>query len=150
MTINSLGDDGVDNPGDGICATGNPFGPGGFLNECTLRAALEEANAVPGLFRIEISDDISVNAQDFSQIDINSGLPAITDRIILGGDGSASAGAATVEAHGVVLPAGVASKFRLPTDGRALYCGEESARLIPFHADSPCSSPADAATPTPG
>ncbi len=85
LTINSLGDDGANNAGNGICATGNPFGPGGFLNECTLRAALEEANAVPGPFRIEISDDISVNVQDFSQIDINSGLPAITDRIILDG-----------------------------------------------------------------
>jgi hypothetical protein len=85
LTINSLGDDGADNAGDGICATGNPFGPGGFLNECTLRAALEEANAVPGPFRIEISDDIAVNAQDFSQINISSGLPAITDRIILDG-----------------------------------------------------------------
>ena len=85
LTINSLGDDGADNPGDGICATGNPFGPGGLLNECTLRAALEEANAVPGSFRIEVSDDISINAQDFSQINVSSGLPAITDRIMLDG-----------------------------------------------------------------
>jgi hypothetical protein len=85
ITINSLGDDGANNAGDGICATGNPFGPGGFLNECTLRAALEEANAVPGPFRIEISSDISVNAQEFSQIDIGSGLPAITDVIYLDG-----------------------------------------------------------------
>ncbi len=85
ITINSLGDDGADNAGDGICATGNPFGPGGFLNECTLRAALEEANAVAGPFRIEIASNISVNAQGFSQVNVDAGLPAITDVIYLDG-----------------------------------------------------------------
>ncbi len=40
-TVNSTGDDADANPGDGVCQTTTP-------GECTLRAAIAEANALPG------------------------------------------------------------------------------------------------------
>ena len=40
FTVNSTGDGGDANPGDGLCDTG--------AGECTLRAAIEEANAHAG------------------------------------------------------------------------------------------------------
>jgi CSLREA domain-containing protein len=41
FTVNSTGDASDANPGDGVCETSTP-------GECTLRAAIEEANADPG------------------------------------------------------------------------------------------------------
>ena len=53
LTVNSAGTLGDAVAGDGLCATGAlvPL-PGGIALECTLRAAVEEANAVPGPDRI--------------------------------------------------------------------------------------------------
>ncbi len=83
LTINSLGDDGAADAGDGTCNTGNSWG--GLLAECTFRAAIEEANAIDGPFRLEIASSISVNASGFSEIEISSSLPAITDRVVIDG-----------------------------------------------------------------
>ncbi|MFN3255495.1 MAG: LamG-like jellyroll fold domain-containing protein [Ilumatobacter sp.] len=44
ITVNSTGDTGDANPGDGVCDTGGPLVGGD--PECTLRAAIEEANAI--------------------------------------------------------------------------------------------------------
>ena len=41
FSVNSIGDDPDDNPGDGTCETATP-------GECTLRAAIQEANATAG------------------------------------------------------------------------------------------------------
>lgn len=43
LTVTSLGSGGDTDPGDGICQVTSPVPPGG----CTLRAAIEEANATP-------------------------------------------------------------------------------------------------------
>jgi hypothetical protein len=43
VTVNSTGDLGDYNPGNGVCATAPPIAEGG--DECTLRAAIEELNA---------------------------------------------------------------------------------------------------------
>ncbi len=46
LTVNSNGDEGDFSPGDGFCRTGSS------LTNCTLRASLEEANALAGSQRI--------------------------------------------------------------------------------------------------
>ncbi|MEM9561346.1 MAG: hypothetical protein AAGA93_01930, partial [Actinomycetota bacterium] len=43
LTVNSTGDGGDTSAGDGVCSTGGTIGDG--TTECTLRAAIEEANA---------------------------------------------------------------------------------------------------------
>ena len=46
LVVNSVGDAGDNNPGNGICDTGGPLVLGN--PECTLRAAIEEANVLAG------------------------------------------------------------------------------------------------------
>lgn len=59
MIVNSPGNEADANLNDGICATAN--------GNCTLRAAIEQANTAPGEDRIEFDPVItSVNAADFS------------------------------------------------------------------------------------
>ena len=55
FTVTSSGDQGDANPGNGFCAT-----PGMF-SACTLRAAVEEANALPGLDRIFFNGGGTIN-----------------------------------------------------------------------------------------
>ena len=55
ITINSTGDEGDTNPGDGKCHTINC--------DCTLRAAIEEANALAG--KDNICFDIPIQGQDY-------------------------------------------------------------------------------------
>ncbi|MDH4309384.1 MAG: SBBP repeat-containing protein, partial [Acidimicrobiia bacterium] len=43
VTVNTTGNSSDNNPGDGVCFTGNNFGNN--VPECTLRAAIQEANA---------------------------------------------------------------------------------------------------------
>lgn len=48
LTVDSIGDAPDDNPGDGVCETATP-------GECTLRAAIQEANALAGADTINFS-----------------------------------------------------------------------------------------------
>ncbi len=50
MVVNSTGDGTDNDPGDGVCKTGGPLIDG--VPECTLRAAIMEANATHGVDRI--------------------------------------------------------------------------------------------------
>ena len=61
---------GDSNPGDGVCD---------FLGECTLRAAIAEANALPG------KDTIAFDLPTSHTITINDLLPAITDPVVIDG-----------------------------------------------------------------
>jgi len=53
FTVNSTADTGDNNPGNGVCSTGGTI-TGGAV-QCTLRAAIDEANAVAGLDTINFS-----------------------------------------------------------------------------------------------
>ncbi|MEZ5410637.1 MAG: right-handed parallel beta-helix repeat-containing protein [Acidimicrobiales bacterium] len=53
FTVNSTADAGDNNPGNGVCSTGGTISGGAA--QCTLRAAIEEANAVAGLDTINFS-----------------------------------------------------------------------------------------------
>ena len=73
FTVNSIGDSGDGNPGDGVCTDGT--------GNCTLRAAIEEANATPD------TDIIGFNIPGVGPhtIQPRSVLPAITDLVVIDG-----------------------------------------------------------------
>ncbi len=84
--VNSTGDAGDTNPGDGVCATPTTGPPA-----CSLRAALQEANANAG------ADTINFNIGAGTQtINLNFVLPTITEAVTI--DGSPLAPAPATQA----------------------------------------------------
>jgi hypothetical protein len=85
--VNSIGDSANQNPGNGSCATGNTIEVPEFgtVDECTFRAAIEEANEASGSVEIRFSNVIpTTNGQ--SQILIESNLPSIENTVSILGD----------------------------------------------------------------
>ena len=82
VTVNSTGDGGDATPGDEVCDTGGTNADG--LRECTLRAAIEEANASVGIdtvhFAIPASDGgYTAGPPSFWTIEpASAALPAVT------------------------------------------------------------------------
>ncbi|MCR9093375.1 MAG: CSLREA domain-containing protein [bacterium] len=60
FSVNTTDDDADANAGDGFCSTGTLIVPvgGGLAWECTLRAAIEEANASAGFDEIRFTDNL--------------------------------------------------------------------------------------------
>jgi CSLREA domain-containing protein len=87
FTVNSTRDVGDDNSGNGSCFTGTLIPGSGFglVQECTLRAAIEEANATSG------ADTINFNIPSTGVNTISVGhqgccrLPAITEQVTIDG-----------------------------------------------------------------
>ncbi len=77
FTVNSTGDEPDVNPGDGICDTDDTD----FEITCTLRAAIEEANASPDADGI----DFDVPGSTLVTIQPGSALPTITDPVTIDG-----------------------------------------------------------------
>ncbi len=73
FTVNSTADNSDTNPGDGFCDIDNTF------TLCTLRAAIEEANASPG------ADTIDFTGISLMIILPTSPLPVITDTVTIDG-----------------------------------------------------------------
>ena len=88
LTVNSLGDLGAQEAGNGLCSTGNliNLAPGPTEWECTLRAALQEANADQGPVTINFSEFIETGAGGFSIINVGSALPFITTQVTIAGN----------------------------------------------------------------
>ena len=85
FTVNSNDDDADNNPGDGLCRTGQLIVSGPFfLQECTLRAALEEANSATDLDEIRFSGVIPKIA-GVVEIYPNSALPIIFNPVLIDG-----------------------------------------------------------------
>ncbi len=84
IVVNSVGDDGDSDLGDGECSTGNTVSGGD--PECTLRAAIEHANATAGL------DTIFFNIPSAGMPTISplSTLPSITEEVTI--DGTSQSG----------------------------------------------------------
>ncbi|MCA9970813.1 MAG: right-handed parallel beta-helix repeat-containing protein, partial [Anaerolineales bacterium] len=80
LTVNSTLDDADASPGDGLCAT--------VAASCTLRAAIQEANALSGTQTIRFS----IPAAGVQTIQPASALPTITDPVVV--DGYSQPGAA--------------------------------------------------------
>jgi hypothetical protein len=74
FAVNSNGDAGDANPGDAVCATG--------ASVCTLRAAIEESNALGGGAHVNFAPTVT------GQILLGSELPPITGHITIEGPGA--------------------------------------------------------------
>ncbi len=77
FTVDSLADTGDDDPGDGVCETLIRTGPVTLDLICTLRGAIEEANALTGTDTIEFSVAGTIRP--------TSALPPVTERLNLNG-----------------------------------------------------------------
>jgi hypothetical protein len=77
--VNSTGDAPDASTADGVCNTGNTTSTG--ATECTLRAAIQQANATPGKNTIAFN----IPGQGPHTIRPNSALPTITDPVIIDG-----------------------------------------------------------------
>jgi predicted outer membrane repeat protein len=75
LVVNSSGDAGDDIPGDGICRTG------ALSRACTLRAAIEETNALAGSHTIEFD----LPAGDLTIL-LETALPVITGELTINGE----------------------------------------------------------------
>ncbi len=76
FVVDSEGDDGDANPGDGVCDDG--------AGNCTFRAAIEETNALPN--PVDGFDVIAFNITGFGTIDTiqpQSALPSISDVVVI-------------------------------------------------------------------
>lgn len=95
LVVNSTNDDADTNPGDGVCLTSK--------GECTLRAAVQEANATTG------SDTITFNisGSGIPTIKPGSPLPSITDPVTI--DGASEPNSSKVELDGENVPPGTNS-----------------------------------------
>jgi CSLREA domain-containing protein len=107
FTVNSTLDAPDSTPGDGTCCTG--FVLGNCLGVCTLRAAIQEANASPGTDAIVFN----IIGAGPHTIQPTSPLPTITDPVTLDGttdpDGGGMInlnGSQAGVAHGLVISAG--------------------------------------------
>ncbi|MBI2383966.1 MAG: CSLREA domain-containing protein [Gammaproteobacteria bacterium] len=113
LTVNSTGDTADLNPGDGSCGTGLP-------NTCTLRAAIQEANASAG------GDDIAIAVSGATTVGINGSYPAITGPVTIVGP----AAKFTVDGNGS------ASLFRITGQGTYSF-----SNLVIKNAAGPAGGP---------
>jgi hypothetical protein len=82
FTVNYPGDSGDQKPGDGKCFTGANIGIGVGEPECTLRAAIQEANKLPGADTINFNIGGGTGVKTISP---DSALPKITERVTIDG-----------------------------------------------------------------
>jgi CSLREA domain-containing protein len=73
FVVNNTGDNSDSNPGDGVCSDG--------LGGCSLRAAIQEANATAGADTIEFAIDVS----GVATIAPSAPLPSVTDTLLING-----------------------------------------------------------------
>src|SRR5687767_2367923 len=82
FTVNDTRDLVDVNPGDGLCRTSN--------STCTLRAAIQEANALPGADTIQLpAGTYALAIPPLNQNDITTGDLDITDSVTISGAGAA-------------------------------------------------------------
>jgi CSLREA domain-containing protein len=112
FTIDSTGDAADANPGDGVCAA---VGGG-----CTLRAAIEEANARANLAGGADQIAFNIAGSGLQTIQPLSALPAITDPVVIDATTQPGyAGTPLIELDGSLAGAGV-SGLRLSTGGNTV------------------------------
>ena len=88
-------------PGDGMCSTGGTILRGGAdESECTLRAAIEEANSIPGRDRIHFN--IPGAAEQYP-IDLASNLPTVQAPVEIDGSTQPRTGDPAPEKRAVVI-----------------------------------------------
>ncbi len=115
FTVDLTADDSDTNPGDGSCDIDNTF------THCTLRAAIEEANALPG------ADTIEFTGISLMIIQPTSPLPVITDTVTIDGTTGPNS---RVQLKGTSAPLG-ADGFHLQTISSTIRGFE----IISFNGD---------------
>ena len=140
VVVNSTGDSSDTNPGDGVCDTGATNSAG--ATECTLRAAIEEANARAGLDTVEFAIPTTETGHDAGvwTISPTAGYDNISDAIVI--DGSTQPGFAstpTIQLDGT--SAGTVDALRLVPAGsgstiRSLAIGNFSQSAIDITGDA--------------
>jgi len=88
FTVNSVQDLADNGPGNGSCWTGGVVFTGGtpsLVLECTLRAAIEEANASAGDDRLVFAPFIATDGGGWVRIAPSSPLPAVTETLEIDG-----------------------------------------------------------------
>ncbi len=96
LQVNSTGDDDDADPNDNMCFTGNIVDGG---NECTLRAAIQEANARAGQDTITFD----IPGEGVPKIQPATPLPEVTDPVFI--DGATQPGGGKVELNGAGIGA---------------------------------------------
>lgn len=111
MEVNSDGDSSDANPGDGVCETATP-------GECTLRAAIQEANANVGADTINF--EITIGTSDFTSggqngytIQPTSNYPQITETVTINGYSQSGS-----QANNAVAPAPLNGVLLIEIDGQ--------------------------------
>jgi CSLREA domain-containing protein len=108
ITVNSTGDAGDNNPGNGTCATA-PF-PVMTEPECTLRAAIEETNANNNDATVVDEIHFNIGGSGVKIISPATFLPVITESVVIDGYTEPGASANT-------LAAGDNAELRIRLDG---------------------------------
>jgi hypothetical protein len=112
FTVNNASDFGDVNVGDGVCS-------GSTINEeCTLRAAIQEANATSGVDTIEFG----IPGSGVKTISPNSGLPEITDQVTI--DGYTQPGSSPN-----TLPKGTNARLKIELNGINAGAGVDGLRI---------------------
>jgi len=106
FTVDSVADDPDFSTGDGVCDTDNSAGDG----PCTLRAAIQQANAGAGPDAVEFN----ISGPGPHTIQPVSALPTITDAVTI--DGFTQPGAS---ANTIAFPGGLDSVLQVELDGSA-------------------------------
>lgn len=124
--VNQLTDTSDAMPGDGLCD--DNLAIAGLT--CSLRAAIEEANAAAGADQIEFTS-IPVDGQGQAQINLSTPLPTITDELIINGDTApgwdSGTGIPVVVVNGSAIPPPMAGQqYGLLNFG----AGAESSRAV--------------------
>lgn len=111
MEVNSDGDSADANPGNGVCETATP-------GECTLRAAIQEANANVGADTINF--EITIGASDFTSggqngytIQPTSNYPQITETVTINGYSQSGS-----QANTAIAPAPLNGILLIEIDGQ--------------------------------
>src|SRR5262245_26353092 len=91
FTVNSTADVVDATPGDGICDTGRTAPPAPASPECTLRAAVQEANSIPGADTITVpSGTYILTITGRAEDDAQTGDLDVTDHLTIIGAGAAT------------------------------------------------------------
>ncbi len=130
VVVNSTGDGSDATPGDGVCDTGGTNSEG--ADECTLRAAIEEANATATVDTIEFSLPVSDPAHSSGvwTIAVASKLPGISDAVTI--DGTTQPGAT---ANSSAFPANLNSSLAIRLSGALLTGSNEDGLALNTGSD---------------
>lgn len=132
--VNSTHDDPDANPADGSCDTGQdtPAVSDGVTPECTLRAAIQQANHASGGDDIEFeipADDPGCNGAGICTIEPTSQLPVVTDPVTIDGFTQENLNGTADPAGTPVTCPGVVHCIKIQVDGTNAGTGSDGLEI---------------------